>query len=376
VGAANTGTNPTDPDWDKDGLKDGVETNTGILVDRFNSGTNPFNPDTDGDGAGDYYEVIATYTSPHSAASKPNIPYPLPDPDNTPPATNKPVKVFILSGQSNMVGIGEATGTAPGTLETITKREYKFPNLLDATNGWTKRNDVTYKGVVSATAVGSLSAGQGASSTQLGPELGFGQIMGYHFDEPVFIIKASQGNRSLAWDFLPPGSQPYTNGSTVYAGYGNYGNWPATNNPPTTGGWYGGKQYDDCFLKENDMGVIGWAPGTTYNTNNLVSHNGAIYTYKSVPPTIADGNSEPGVAANATNYWSPYTVSNVADVLDNFNTLYPGYAAQGFEIEGFVWWQGHKDQDVGEPYSSRYETNLVNLISQLRQYFGNRYPGK
>lgn len=376
VSSANTGTSPTDADWDNDGLKDGAETKTGIVVSRFNSGTDPYLADTDGDGAGDWYEVVAAYTDPQVAASKPAIPYPLPDPDNTPPATNKPVKVFILSGQSNMVGIGQTGGTEPGTLETISKRENKFPNLVNATNGWTVRNDVTYKGVISATAAGGLTAGQGASSSQLGPELGFGQVVGYHLDEPVLLIKASQGNRSLAWDFLPPGSLPYTNGGTVYAGYGNYGNWAATNNPPAVGGWYGGKQYDDCFLKENNMGAPAWALGKTYNTNHVVSHNGAIYTHKSVPPIIADASSEPGIGANATNYWNNYSVDNTADVLDNFNANYPAYAAQGFQIEGFVWWQGHKDQDAGEPYPSRYETNLVNLITQLRAYYGNRYPGK
>ena len=44
-----------------------------------------------------------------SAAAK-EIPAQLPDPDNKPPATNKPVKVYILSGQSNMVGMGDLRG--------------------------------------------------------------------------------------------------------------------------------------------------------------------------------------------------------------------------------------------------------------------------
>ena len=38
------------------------------------------------------------------------IPDQLPDPDRKPPAANKPVKVYILSGQSNMVGIGQVGG--------------------------------------------------------------------------------------------------------------------------------------------------------------------------------------------------------------------------------------------------------------------------
>ena len=43
------------------------------------------------------------------AAAK-KIPAQLPDPDTKPPVTNKPVKVYILSGQSNMVGMGDIRG--------------------------------------------------------------------------------------------------------------------------------------------------------------------------------------------------------------------------------------------------------------------------
>ncbi len=38
------------------------------------------------------------------------IPAQLPDPADKPPVTNKPVKVCILSGQSNMVGMGDIRG--------------------------------------------------------------------------------------------------------------------------------------------------------------------------------------------------------------------------------------------------------------------------
>ena len=43
-------------------------------------------------------------------ATATEIPDQLPDPDGKPPATDKPVKVYILSGQSNMVGIGQLGG--------------------------------------------------------------------------------------------------------------------------------------------------------------------------------------------------------------------------------------------------------------------------
>ncbi|MFW6162007.1 MAG: sialate O-acetylesterase, partial [Planctomycetota bacterium] len=60
-------------------------------------------------------------------------------------------------------------------------------------------------------------------------------------------------------------------------------------------------------------------------------------------------------------------VKAIHDVLDNFGTLFPAYKDQGYEIAGFVWWQGHKD---GNPaHASRYEQNLVRLIKAWRAEF-------
>jgi len=55
--------------------------------------------DSDGDTDG-YHDALDT-------SDNNLIPDILPDPDDTPPDSSKPVKVYILSGQSNMVGIGQ-----------------------------------------------------------------------------------------------------------------------------------------------------------------------------------------------------------------------------------------------------------------------------
>ena len=83
-----------------------METRTGTLVDKNDTGTDPLDSDTDDDGVGDDYEVYASFTNPFLAADKPPVRYPLPDPDVSTGATNKRVKVYIMSGQSNMVGEG------------------------------------------------------------------------------------------------------------------------------------------------------------------------------------------------------------------------------------------------------------------------------
>ena len=304
-----------------------------------------------------------------------DIPNPLPDPDTTPPDSTKPVKVYILSGQSNMVGMGNISplGT-PGTLETITKTDGMFPNLLDDAGAWTVRNDVMYRGVITALGNAPLTVGQGSASTAIGPELGFGHVMGYYFNEPVLGLKTSQGNRSLLWDCLPPGSPRFDYNGNTYAGYGDSPNsWPIGGGPSPYG-WYAGKQYDDFFLAESDMGAPAWADATAYPVNCQVRQGGGTYISKTAHTSSAD--SKPGIGAQWATYWNVYSVFNVTDILDNWATAYPQWAAQGFEIAGFVWWQGNKDILGGEPAPSHYETNLVHLIKQLRLYYENRYPGR
>jgi alpha-galactosidase len=130
--------------------------------------------------------------------------------------------------------------------------------------------------------------------------------MGNYHDEPVLILKASQGNRSLAWDFLPPGSEQFEYEGKIYAGYKDSpASWEEGTKPEPIN-WYAGKQYDDCF-------------------------------------------------------------GEAKQVLTDFDKNFPQWKGRGYEIAGFGWWQGHKDG--GEPAASRYEKNLVQLIETLRKEF-------
>jgi alpha-galactosidase len=377
AGAASSGTNPALADTDADGLKDGVETNTGTYVSATNTGTNPLNPNTDGDNAGDWYEVAiidkkpalgSPPNSPNDASLKPNIPYPLPSPDASTGASNKPVQVYIMSGQSNMVGFGQIAGTGPGTLQTLAGSERKFPNLITSGGAWTSRKDVKYQGVISDIAKGDLKPD--VAGDKYGPELGFGYVMGWYHDEPVLLIKASQGNRGLMWDILPPGSPRTVYGATTYPSYGESPEtWATSGGGPTPFVWYAGKQYDDFFLKEADMGPLAWVASRSYPKDCQVRSGGVTYISKSAHTSAA--TSEPGVGATWSSFWSVYSVFNAADILDNFATEYPSWAAQGFEIAGFVWWQGY--DDTGEPRATRYEPNMVQFIKQIRAYYENRY---
>jgi hypothetical protein len=62
-----------DPDDDDDGLLDEVETNTGVFVSASDTGSDPTNPDSDGDGVDDGTEV-SIGTDPNDPDSTPQIP--------------------------------------------------------------------------------------------------------------------------------------------------------------------------------------------------------------------------------------------------------------------------------------------------------------
>ncbi|HSP43656.1 MAG TPA: sialate O-acetylesterase, partial [Luteolibacter sp.] len=83
----------------------------------------------------------------------------------------------------------------------------------------------------------------------------------------------------------------------------------------------------------------------------------------------ADGKVIPwdGKGWYAGKQYDDYTAA-VRAVLDNFGGKYPEYAEQGFEVAGFVWWQGHKD-GPNPAHNARYEQNLVNLIKAWRKEF-------
>ena len=227
-------------------------------------------------------------------------------------------KITYLTKGANGLG-WTARVDFPGTLNTVVKQQGKYQELLDKNGNWASRDDVWYKGVVTATNNKWLSVGCGAGkSGKVGPELGFGWVLGDYHDEPVLILKASEGNRSLGWDFLPPGSERYeaeakTRDGEIkthyFAGYKDrHLSWVKGTQPEEpTHNWYAGKQYDDCF--------------------------------------------------NAAK-----------DVLANFDSNFPMWEGRGYEIAGFVWWQGHKDS--GNPvHRVNYQKNLSQLIKTLRSEF-------
>jgi len=61
-------------------------------------------------------------------------------------------------------------------------------------------------------------------------------------------------------------------------------------------------------------------------------------------------------------------VEGVRKSLENIAEIVPDYQGRGYELAGFVWWQGHKDTGNKE-WAEAYEQNLVNLIKDVRAEF-------
>lgn len=126
----------------------------------------------------------------------------------TPPAAST-VKVFILAGQSNMVGHGFVAADpkrnkGQGSLEDVVRNGGKFTHLLEKDGTWRVRDDVWIHFLDRGK--GKLTVGFGAGPDTIGPELGFGTIVGDALSEPVVLIKLAWGGKSLAQDFRPPSS--------------------------------------------------------------------------------------------------------------------------------------------------------------------------
>ncbi len=122
-----------------------------------------------------------------------------------------PVKVFILAGQSNMEGFGlidadPKRNGGKGSLENAAKdpaTAAKFRHLLGKDGRWVVRDDVWIHYLERK---GKLAVGYGAKGHLIGPELGFGHVVGDAYEAPVLLVKLAWGGKSLAVDFRPPSS--------------------------------------------------------------------------------------------------------------------------------------------------------------------------
>jgi hypothetical protein len=234
---------------------------------------------------------------------------------------SKPVQVFILLGQSNMVGLGKVTGP-DGSLDFAVKNKKKYPHLVDAAGNWSERADVRNVRVMVGRSGGMQLFNNEflkVTGKSMGPEYGIGHPLGDAVEAPVMLLKSCIGNRSLGWDLLPPGSERYVFEGKVYAGY---------------------KDRPDTWAADAAKGT-----GTT-------------------PPPWVDKAGKP-IEWYAGKQYDDDT-ANAKKVLAELGKYYPG--AKAYEVAGFFFWQGEKDGG-NAGHAAKYEENLVRFIKQLRKDF-------
>jgi hypothetical protein len=144
---------------------------------------------------------------------------------------------------------------------------------------------------------GPLTVRYGGSPDKLGPELGFGLSLEQKLDGPILLIKTSWGGKSLNYDFRPPSAGPYEL-SQEEAG-----------------------KPDAQKIQEN--------AGLNYRMMNTAVH----------------------------------------EVLQDLKKHHPDYdASAGFEIAGFVWFQGFNDQ-FSPAYRDNYKQNMITFVKDVRKEY-------
>ena len=217
-------------------------------------------------------------------------------------ASEKPLKVYILAGQSNMQGSAhfrtfKAIGDDPETSALLKVILDKNGDPAVCNNAW-----ITYftkKAERDTVLQGKMRVGYGFDHERIGPEYAFGLYMDKALDEPVLIIKTAWGGKSLAVDFRPPSAGPYV---------------------PS--------------LKEKEKGIVHAKDAVGYYYREMIRH---------VRETLISTES--------------------------IRKIVPGYdPEQGYELAGFVWFQGWNDM-CNRHHLEQYTENMIHFISDVRKEF-------
>ena len=106
----------------------------------------------------------------------------------------EPVKIYILAGQFNMQGKGPIEGDGSNSLRYMLNNDPKkeFQSLVNDNGEWVERNDVWVHYDLypwGGLRHGPLKPGYGSTAGQIGPELGFGHVIGDATEEQVLLIQ-------------------------------------------------------------------------------------------------------------------------------------------------------------------------------------------
>lgn len=216
----------------------------------------------------------------------------------------QPVQVFILAGQSNMEGKGSVL-TTQRQLADPQKRE-RFEHLIDSDGQWRQRDDVfiSYLGA-HGRRHGKLTMGYGKSQKD-SVEL-FGPELGF------------------GWTVGDQIEAPVLIIKTAW----------------------GGKSIDRDF-RSPSRGL----PDSFAEMYKRASKNKPDLTEEAFRETYGHFYRE--------------MIQEVKHVTGNLEEFVPGYEGQGYELAGFVWFQGWNDM-FGITSIDDYQDNLTGMIQDIRK---------
>ena len=232
-------------------------------------------------------------------------------------AAPKPLKIYLLVGQSNMQGHAaertlEHLGMDPKTAPLLKAIRNADGTAKVQKNVWISSIEPSLE---SGEKHGRLTVGYGAGGRgpKIGPELTFGITMQNHVGEPILLIKTSWGGKSLNTDFRPSSAGPYE-----------------------------------------------------FNQQQLEN-------YKKRGKDVAEARKE---KTERTGVYYRLMLEHIHKVLADIRRVYPDYDAKaGYELAGFVWFQGWNDMVDGSTYPTRgqpgsydaYSKNLAHFIRDVRR---------
>ena len=221
----------------------------------------------------------------------------------------KPLKVFILVGQSNMQGHAqiktmEVMALDPATAPLLNDLQNKDGSPVVCEDVW-----ISSIGSSKDEKMGRLTVGFGAESQipKIGPEFSFGIYMHKTLQEPILIIKTAWGGKSLNTDFRTPSAGPYTFNENQLENFA--------------------KQDKEVAEQQNQ---IDDAPGVYYRL--MLEH--------------------------------------VQHVLSDIGRVYPEYdQTEGHELAGLVWFQGWNDMVDRGTYPKRDQEGGYQKYSDVMAHF-------
>ena len=141
---------------------------------------------------------------------------------------------------------------------------------------------------------GKLGVGYGGDKKKIGPEYAFGLSIANKIDGPILLIKTSWGGKSINYNFRPPSAGTY--------------------------------ELNEKQKASDKVDEIKANAGLNYRMMNEAVHN----------------------------------------VLNNLKDNHPAYDADaGYEVAGFVWFQGFNDQFSPE-FRDNYKSNMISFIKDVR----------